>query len=271
VSDDSKIAVSCVILTLNEETNVPVVIGSLAPADQVVVVDSGSRDRTVEMSGALGAEVIKNGWPGYAKQRNWALEHPTLRHKWVLFIDADERVTSEGWAEIAAFLAEPGEHRAADFRRSVILFGKELKHGGFNSARVARLLLRTHCSFLERPVHEHAIVEGRTHHMTVPITHDDCKPFSAWLDRHNRYSSLEAAARLHPPAAASAGSAGVKQFIRTHIWQRLPARPLLFFLYVYVVRFGFLDGRAGLRIAAFYGFQELSVQVKLEELMEGRS
>lgn len=269
MNHESKVAVSCVILTLNEEENVRTVVGSLTRADQVVVVDCGSTDRTVAVASNLGADVLENPWPGYAEQRNWALGHSALRNDWVLFVDADERMTSEGWSEVAAFLADPGHRRAADFRRSVHLFGRELRHGGFNSARVARLLHRDHCRFLERPVHEHAIVDGPTHHMTVPIIHDDRKPFSAWLARHNRYSSLEAQARLTPPAAATSGSVGAKQWIRTHLWHRLPVRPLLFFLYVYIVRLGFLDGRAGLRIAALYGFQEMSVQIKLEELSKG--
>lgn len=264
--EGSKIPVSCVVLTLNEEANLPTVLASLAPADQVVVLDSGSTDGTVLMSRALGAEVLENPWPGYAKQRNWALEHPGIRHDWVLFVDADERMTSEGWAETAAFLVDSFECRAADYRMSVHRFGKQIKHSGLNSARFVRLLHRDHCRFLARPVHEHAIVDGRIHHMTVPMTHDDRKPFSAWLDRHNRYSSLEAEARLQPTAGNPAGSARTKQWIRTHLWPKLPARPLLFFLYIYMVRLGFLDGKAGVRIAAFYAFQELSVEVKLEEL-----
>lgn len=268
--EGSKVAVSCVVLTLNEEANIPIVLPSLAPADQVVVVDSGSTDQTVPMSRALGAEVLENPWPGYAQQRNWALQHPGIRHDWVLFVDADERMTTESWAEIETFLAKPADRRACDFLRSVRLFGRELKHGGFNSARVARLLHRQHCRFLERPVHEHAVVDGPIQHMAVPIIHEDRKPFAAWLDRHNRYSSLEAKARLRPPAASPTGSAKVKHRLRTHLWPRLPARPLLFFLYIYVVRLGFLDGKAGMRIASFYAFQELSVQVKMEELRTGR-
>jgi glycosyltransferase involved in cell wall biosynthesis len=269
VNTEGKVPVTCVILTLNEEANIPVVLASLGPAEQVVVVDSGSTDQTVALATALDAEVFENAWPGYASQRNWAIEHAALRHPWVLFIDADEQMSPEGWAEIKAFLSDPGDRQAADFRRSVHLFGRELKHGGFNTARVTRLLHRGHCRFLERPVHEHAIVNGPIHHLTVPIIHDDRKSFAAWLDRHNRYSSLEAEARLHPAANAPAGSARLKHQVRTFLWPRLPARPLLFFLYVYVVRLGFLDGKAGLRIAAFYGFQELSVQVKLDELRKG--
>lgn len=262
-----KVQLSCVVLTLNEESNLRAVITSLEPADQVVVVDSGSTDRTVPISRALGADVLENRWPGYAKQRNWALKHPVLRHEWVLFIDADERVSSEGWEEIRAFLADPADASAADFRRSVRLFGRELRHGGFNSARVTRLLHRDQCRFLERPVHEHAVVQGPIRHLTEPILHEDQKPFAAWLDRHNSYSTLEAQARLNPQVVDAIGGARVKDWIRAHLWPRLPARPLLFFLYVYVVRLGFLDGRAGLRIAAFYGFQELAIQIKMEELV----
>ena len=266
MNDVGAVPVSCVVLTLNEEVNLPTALRSLARAEQIVVVDSGSTDRTTSVSVALGAEVLENEWPGYAEQRNWALLHPSIRHDWVLFIDADEEISQDGWSEINAFMISPGEHRAATFRRSVHMFGKELRHGGFNTARVTRLLHRRYCRFLERPVHEHAMVDGRIRQMTVPIVHNDRKPFAAWLDRHNRYSSLEAEARLRPPSTAPTGSAGMKHWVRTRLWRWLPARPVLFFLYVYIVRLGFLDGKAGLRIAAFYGFQELSVQVKLDEL-----
>lgn len=262
-----RVQLSCVVLTLNEESNVRAAITSLAPADQIVVVDCGSTDRTVQISRALGADVLENQWPGYANQRNWALKHPALRHEWVLFVDADERVSSEGWEEIRAFLADPGDASAADFRRSVRLFGRELRHGGFNSARVTRLLVRDRCQFLERPVHEHAVVQGSIRHLRTPILHDDQKPFAAWIDRHNGYSTLEAQARLSPQVVDGIGGARVKGWIRAHLWPHLPARPLLFFLYVYVVRLGFLDGKAGLRIAAFYGFQELAVKIKMEELV----
>lgn len=268
-TDDVAVAVTCVVLTLDEEVNLPTVLASLAPAAQVLLVDCGSTDATPLIAADHGAELFTHDWPGFAQQRNWALSLPALEHDWVLFVDADEEVTPEGWEEIAAFLGAPADARAADFRRAVHLFGRRLRHGGFGTARVTRLLDRRHARFLERPVHEHAVVTGRIHHMKVPISHRDRKPFSAWLDRHNRYSTLEAQARLAPVDGASAeGAAALKHLVRTRVWQRLPARPLLFFLYVYVLRLGFLDGRAGLRIASLYGFQELSVQVKMEEMRE---
>lgn len=265
----SSVPVTCVVLTLNEEVNLPSALASLSPGAQVVVVDSGSSDATTSIARSFDARVLENPWPGFAQQRNWALASPLIEHDWVLFVDADEELTEPGWQEVQSFLAAPADFRAADFRRSVYLFGRYLKHGGFGTARVTRLLHRRYCQFLERPVHEHAVVDGPILHMRVPMLHHDRKPFSAWLERHNRYSTLEAEARLAPvDASIIGGAASVKHLVRTRLWQRLPARPLLFFLYVYVLRLGFLDGRAGLRIASFYGFQELSVQVKMEEMVK---
>lgn len=271
MNESGNVPVSCVVLTLNEELNLPAALRSLAQAEQVVIVDSGSVDETIDLAYALGAEVLENPWPGYAKQRNWALLHPMIRHDWILFVDADEQIRPDGWREIETFVADPADHRAADFRRTVRLFDRELKHGGFSSARVTRLLHRDYGHFLERPVHEHAVVKGSVHHMSIPIVHEDRKPFADWVERHNRYSSLEAEARLRPLGRSPSGRAAVKQRVRVHLWPRLPARPLLFFLYVYVFRLGFLDGKAGLRIAALYAFQELAVQVKLEELRKAPS
>lgn len=257
------VAVSCVVLVLNEYQNLPDLLRSVARADQIMIVDSGSSDGSVEIAESMGATVLSNPWPGYAAQRNWALNSPCLQHEWVLFVDADERITNVGWEEIRSFIQNPGKDVAADFRRSVWVFNRELKHGGFNTARVTRLLHRRHCSFTERPVHEHAAVLGTVRHLKVPIIHDDQKPFEAWLDRHNKYSSLEAIARLDPhPTQLSRLS---KEWIRRNLWQHLPARPLLFFAYVYVIRAGFLDGKAGLRIALLYGFQELAIGIKVEE------
>jgi glycosyltransferase involved in cell wall biosynthesis len=260
--------ITCVVLALNEELNIDHALWSLKPAGQVVVVDSGSADRTREIVERHGAVFVRHPWEGYARQRNWALDLPEIANEWVLFIDADEAVPSEAWREIAEFLHTPRGARAASFRRTVHMFGRPLRHGGFSTARVTRLLQRSHCHFIDREVHEHAVVDGRIHRMAVPLVHRDRKPFGAWLERHNWYSSLEAEARLRPPASAEDldGARGMKQWVRTRLWPKLPAKPLLFFLYVYVVRLGFLDGRAGLRISALYGMQELAVQIKLEEL-----
>ena len=130
---------------------------------------------------------------------------------------------------------------------------------------MTRLLKPERARFIERAVHEHAKVDGRTHHFRTALVHDDQKPFEVWLDRHNRYSTLEAEARLRPGEGSPGGSRAVKQWIRQHMWPRVPLKPLAFFLYVYIVRLGFLDGLAGLRIAIMYGVQELAVQVKIEE------
>lgn len=267
LSGRPRLPLTCVLLTLNEECNLDTALASLAPAAQVIVVDCGSTDQTVSIAERHGAQLIEREWQGFSAQRNWALGHPAVEHDWVLFLDADEVVPEDAWAEIEEFLGAPGGARAADFRREVWMFGRYLRHGGFSSARVTRLLHRTYCRFLDRPVHEHAVVDGGVRSFSSPLLHHDRKPFAAWLDRHNRYSSLEAAARLTPPPAAKVGGArAVKGWIRAEVWPVLPAKPLLFFLYVYVARLGFLDGAAGLRISALYGFQELSVQIKLEEL-----
>jgi glycosyltransferase involved in cell wall biosynthesis len=262
----SNVPVTCIVLTLNEAVNLSSALATLTPAQQVIVVDSGSQDGTLDIARQHEVSVLENEWKGFAAQRNWALQHPEVRHDWVLFIDADEQVPAPAWKEIAEFLRDPKGHRAADFRRAVYLFGQRLRHGGFSTARVTRLVHRSYARFPDRLVHEHAVVDGSIHAMSEPLVHHDRKPFEAWLARHNRYSTLEAQARLAASAPDVGGARQIKQWVRKYVWGRLPAKPVLFFLYVYVVRLGFLDGRAGLRIGALYGYQELCIQIKLDEL-----
>jgi glycosyltransferase involved in cell wall biosynthesis len=267
------VEVTVIVLTRDEERNIGSCLASLTPAAQVVVVDSGSTDATKEVVLEHGVQVIDRAWLGYARQRNWALEQPAVAHEWVLFVDADERVPQEAWVEIAEFLASPTGN-AGSFRRSVIFLGRELRHGGFESARVVRLLRRGRASYADRPVHEHPIVNGKIHRFSSRLLHNDGRAFEAWLARHNQYSSLEAEARLKRSSSDQWSPSGrgvrLKEALRRKIWPNLPFRPLLLFLYVYVIRVGFLDGLAGLRIAALYGFQELCVQIKSEELTRER-
>lgn len=263
------VPVTAIVLTRDEERNLPACLDSLRRASQVVVVDSGSTDGTIELARSRGCTVVERPWPGYAAQRNWAMGHEAVEREWVLFVDADERVPDDAWEELRRFLVAPGAN-AGSFRRSVVFLGRQLRHGGFGTARVTRLLRRGKARYAERLVHEHPVVEGGVHRFDTPLLHDDRRPFEVWLARHNEYSTLEARERAGagapPPSGRVSLGVGVKSAIRRRIWPMLPARPLLYFVYVYVLRRGFLDGRAGLRIASLYGFQELCVQIKAEAL-----
>ena len=190
------VPVTSIVLTLNEELNVEACLRTLQPSEQIIVVDSGSSDQTAAIAAELGAVVLHNDWRGYAQQRNWAMDQASS--EWVLFVDADERVPPAAWAEIADFVGTARPAAAGDFCRRVFFLGSELRHGGFGTARVTRLLKPKRARFIERAVHEHAEIDGRTHHFRTALVHDDQKPFELWLDRHNRYSTLEAEARLRP-------------------------------------------------------------------------
>jgi glycosyltransferase involved in cell wall biosynthesis len=244
-------------------------------ADQVFVVDSFSRDRTPEIAREYGAQVVQHAFENYARQKNWALECLPFQHDWVLILDADERVPPDLADDIA------GAIRSSAFagyylNRRFIFLGTWIRHAGWYPSWNLRLFQHRRGRYEDRPVHEHVVLEGRAGYLPHDLLHVDRRPFSAFVDRHNRYSSFEAEARL--AAEARRGGQGRlsprllgapverKRFLRERVWPRLPCKPLVLFVYMYLVRRGLLDGRAGLTLCVFHAWQEFVVGVKLEEL-----
>jgi glycosyltransferase involved in cell wall biosynthesis len=268
------VPVSVLVPTLDEELNLPECLASLAWADQVVVVDSFSRDRTVQIAREHHAEVVQHAFENYARQKNWALECVPLRHPWVLIIDADERATPDLRTEIEAAIASP-DYVGYYLNRRLIFLGRWIRHAGWYPSWNLRLFRHRRGRYEDRPVHEHVLVDGPVGYLRHDLLHLDRRPLEAFIARHNRYSSLEAAARL--AAERSTGGRRLsrkllgspverKRFVRERIWPRVPAKPLALFVYMYLVRGGFLDGRQGLTFCIFHAFQEFMVGVKLEEL-----
>jgi glycosyltransferase involved in cell wall biosynthesis len=267
--------VSVLVPTLNEEQNLPECLQSLAWADEVFVVDSFSQDRTLEIARAQGAQVVQHGFESYSRQKNWALDNLPFRNAWVLIVDADERVTPELRCEIERVVASP-ECDGYYLNRRFIFLGAWIRHAGWYPSWNLRLFRHDLGRYDDREVHEHVVLDGRVGYLNSDLLHLDRRGLEAYIARHNSYSSLEASARLKAergaadrarlPVSLLASPVQRKRYLRERVWPHVPAKAVALFVYMYVLRRGFLDGRAGLALCVFHAFQEFMVGLKLAEL-----
>ena len=282
----AKLPISVVVPVLNEERNLSACLASVAWADEVFVVDSGSRDRTAEVAQRHGAEVVQFHYrAGGPRKKNWALDALPFRNEWVLLLDADERITPELEAELRATFAAGPNAEGYYLNRMHLFLGRFLRHGGNFPSWNLRLLKR-HAGRYERlgteelasagdvEVHEHVLLKGTAGYLRAPMLHEDFKDLQQFIDRHNRYSTWDARmrdlmdagdARLDSIPARLFGAPVERKRWLKKLWLKLPAKPLLRFLYMYIARLGFLDGRAGFLYAAFKAVQEFHIGAKQYE------
>jgi len=233
-----KHSLSVTVITKNEEDRIGQCLESVqALADEIIVLDSGSTDRTVEIAGQYTDQVEVTDWPGYGRQKQRALDKAT--GDWVLSIDADEALSPELQQEIAAILDSDCEQVAFRLPWAVIVFGKQLNHG--RSARAPlRLFRRAGTRFTDAIVHEHAQVPpgkiGRTRGRLLHYTHRD---FEHYLQKNRQYAWL-GGQRRYAEGKQGGGLAGAA------------VRALLVFLQIYIIRGGFLDGPVGFLVAVMY-------------------
>ncbi len=267
--------ISVLILTKNEELDLPDCLDSVAWSDDVHVFDSHSTDRTAQIATGRGAHVTQRRFDDYASQRNAALHGVGFKHEWVLTLDADERVPAPLAAALARFVAAPTPNIVAcRLRRRDFLGDTWLKHSQISPFYVR--LVRPERVHYERAVNEVLRVDGPIQDLDEPFDH---YPFSKgmrhWLDKHNTYSTMEARCVLDSRRGATTFSLRDALFAhdfnerRRHqkeIFYRLPLRPLLKFLYVYLWRRGFLDGAAGFTYARLQSMYEYLIVLKTREL-----
>ena len=269
----------------NEEDNLPAALASVDWADELVVVDSHSTDRTPELAEEAGASVVQFEYSGIGpKKKAWALESLEVRNQWALLLDGDERVTPELRAEIEDVIAR-GDHVGYYLDREFVFMGRSLRcfRPNWNMrlfrwgrGRIEDLGLSDLPSTGDNEIHEHVVVDGPTGFLRNPLLHDDYRGISAWVDRHNKYSTWEAhlyrSFREQPVGVGPFGFLRLNAFDRKRalrrVWVRLPLRPPLRFLIWYVLRRGFLDGRQGFAFCSLMAYHELLIGIKLRELRE---
>jgi len=225
-------SLSVVLVTKNEEANLGRTLESVKWADELVVVDSGSTDRTVEIARAFRATVFVEDWKGYAAQKNSALAKAAS--DWVLSLDADEEVSPALAAELQAQLRAGNSAAGYYLKRKNLFLGRWMRHGGFWPDAKLRLFPRGAARFEERPVHENAHLldpNARTATLEHPLIHHAYPTLEVYLEHMRRYAELGAAMAARKP--------------RTWLWLTRCLNPPLTFFYNYLLRLGFLDGREG--------------------------
>jgi len=225
---------SVIVIARDEEKHLGAALDSVRWADEIVVVDSGSRDRTVEIAREHGANVVATAdWPGFGPQKNRALDRAT--RDWVLSIDADERVTPELRKEIEAVVAGAGAHDAYEMPRLSSYCGRSMRHGGWWPDRVTRLFRRGKARFSDDLVHEKVVVQGSTGRFAGHLEHLAFEDLDEVLRKIDSYSTANAKmmhARGKRGSLTAAILHGGWAFFRT-----------------YVLQAGFLDGRHGFMLA----------------------
>ncbi|MFC7334162.1 glycosyltransferase family 2 protein [Rhodocista pekingensis] len=254
-----------IVMVRNERANLPGCLASLEGMAEIVVADSGSDDGSADIARAAGARVVPFVWNGaYPKKKQWCLDLPDLAHDWVLFVDADERLTPALRDELRRLFAAPPAAAAYFLDSRPVVLGRVLRFGA--RYRKIALMHRRRVRFppcddlavaamWEVEGHYQPQVEGAVGRLRAPLLHADAKPPFAWVERHNRYSDWEAWLDAGTGRAAILGTEGRARQRLKRLFAALPGRPLAVFLYEYGVRLGFLDGRAGLHHAlgrAFY-------------------
>jgi len=262
------VPVSVVVLTRDEELNIRRCLSSVAWADQVVVVDSGSTDNTARISRSLGAEVVEQPWLGFSGQREFSLRLPVLKHDWVYFVDADEWVSPQLASEIAGQLHTPS--CAAFSQRFRLVFqGTWIRHcGWYGGSWIVRLVDRRYSKFDESPVGERVRVDGPVWRLRHDIVDEDRKGLAAWLHKHVRYAELEAQRRgqttpllqrLRMLRSREDTRPMIRALLKDVVFPMVPAKPGALFAYMYLARLGLLDGTAGLRFCFYHAWFEANV------------
>jgi glycosyltransferase involved in cell wall biosynthesis len=225
--------ISVTIITLNEESNLPRTLASLKWAEEVIVVDSGSTDRTVEIAKQFGAKTLHNSWRGYGQQKNFAQRQAT--HNWVLNVDADEVVSPELAQEIRQTVESAPAFYGFQMPRKTFYLGRWIKHGGWYPNYLVRLSDKRFAAWTEPSVHEELQVQGEVGRLQEPILHYAFSSIQDQILTNLRFSTL--------------GSQDLKRIGQRPSLRKLIFKPIGKFFETYLLKGGFRDGLAGLIIS----------------------
>lgn len=271
--NNPKAKISVIIPTLNNEGMIARAIQSADWADEILVVDSYSTDRTVEIAEALGARIVQHEYVYSAKQKNWII--PQAKHEWVFILDSDEEVTPALRDEIIALVESPeiNKYDGCAIARPELFLSHWLKWGGRYPLYNIRFFRKT-CRYEDRDVHAHIILpKDKVKILKGDLLHYSNPTLDHYFSKFNRYTTYQANYMVKVTQGQrhiewikfftyfSYAKAVVKDY-----WYFLPFVPLLRFVYMYFLRFGFLDGHHGFLLAVLYGFQDYVSKTKYLEM-----
>jgi glycosyltransferase involved in cell wall biosynthesis len=268
------IPVTVIVLTQDEGANIAKCLRALGPAEDVVVVDSGSTDDTLAAAEAArpGVRIFHHPFVDFGDQRNWALDNCRPRHEWILFVDADETCDAELFTELEGLVREPGQFVGGYIAGRNYFLGRWLKRATFFPSYQLRLLKHGQIRYRKAGHGQMEVTDGPLRYLRHGWRHEGLsKGVAQWIDRHNRYSSEEVELRLanaREPlrmAEAFGGDPIRRRRALKRLAARLPGRPIWRFLYAYLWRRGFLDGYPGLLYCLLYLAHDLHIAVKTAE------
>ncbi len=282
----TSVPVTVLIAAKNEEANLARCLAALGQAARVILLDSHSTDRSAAIARNWGCEVVQFDYHGgYPKKRQWALETLEIATDWVMLLDADEVVPAVLWSELQEAIQRADSPDAFLITKGFHFLGRRFRFGGFSHSAVllfrrgkARFeeLLQDPANAQDMEVHERLLVDGRVGRLKTPLIHEDFKGLKAYIDRHNQYSTWEARLRhgylhngrygqstIHPKFFGNTQER--RRFLKL-IAVRVPGEPLWWFLYHYVFRLGFLEGRPGLIASQIRASYIAQVRAKCFEL-----
>lgn len=270
----AKQQITTVIPTKDEAVHIERCAQSALPLGRVVVVDAESTDATVDLAKRAGADVFVRAWAGHAEQKNWALANTGIDTSWIMLLDADEFLTDAARTEIRAAIQGSSMSGYWLARRYVFL-GREMRFAWWYPDNQLRLVRAGRAHFEPRSVHEHLVVHGPVKQLGAEIWHENLKGLGAFVERHNRYASLESGELMHGSPGIRKGSvfgdwAARRRALKVRVWMRLPGRPLIRFVWLYLVRQGFRDGREGLYYCALIAWYDLLINAKYFERQLGQ-
>lgn len=239
--------ITVIILTKNEEKNIKASIDSAKQiSERIIVIDSGSNDKTIEIAKYLGSEVYYHAWEGHAKQFNWALDNCNVKTEWVFRLDADERISKELATEINQKLKSNSVKNinGYEMRWRIYFMGKWIRHGGTHKPYFLRLFRFGKGRVENKLMDEHIIVDGNIEKLDGDLIHYDYKGLDAWLNKHIWYSQLEL--QMYETQSENTGGNKIQKKKRG-FYYRLPIflRARIYYWYRYYGQLGFLDGKAG--------------------------